>query len=84
MPRIELFAEEKLIDTVRVERFSRNELNLLLEEMGQVRNTDLTWTKIKAEQKMADAFATKNFAAYNEILKKEEADRRGEQQHMEL
>ena len=84
MPRIELFYEEKLVDTVRVERFGRAELNTLLEEMGQVRNNELTWDKIKSEQKMADAFASKNFAAYNEILKKEEADKRGEQQHMEL
>ena len=84
MPRIELFYEEKLIDTVRVERFGRAELNALLEEMGQVRNTDLTWAKIKAEQTMADAFATRNLGNYNEILKKEEAERRGEQQHMEL
>ena len=47
--------------------------------MGQERNLDLNWDKIKAEQQLADAFATKNFAQYNEILKKEEADKRQQQ-----
>ena len=63
----------------------KDELNALLEEMGQVRNTELTWDIIKKERTMEDAFATKNFSQYNEILKKEEEDKKAQGgQHMEL
>ena len=74
IPRIELFSGEKLVDTVEVAKYSKDDLNELLAEMGQVRNNDLTWDKIKSERTMSDAFATKNFSAYNEILKKEKED----------
>ena len=75
-PRIELFYEKVLVDTVPVARYNREEMNALLEEMGQPRNRDLTWEKIKAEEKLADAFATNNFSQYNEILKKDEEDKK--------
>ena len=74
MPRIELFNEKVLIDSIPVSNYSREELNELLEEMGQPRNPEMTWEKINAAEKLAEAFATNNFSMYNEILKKEEAD----------
>ena len=79
LPRIELFNEGKMIDTIPVPRFNRDEMNELLEELGQPRNRELTWEKIEAEKKLADAFATNNFGAYASILAKEEEDRRQEE-----
>ena len=38
MSRLELFDKGELIDTVNVHRYSREELNELLEEMGQYRD----------------------------------------------
>ena len=50
LPRIELFNEGVLIDTVPVARYNREEMNELLEEMGQPRNYELSWEKIRAEE----------------------------------
>ena len=60
-------------------RFNRDEMNELLEELGQPRNKELSWEKIKAEQKLAEAFATNNFGAYASILEKEAEDKRQEE-----
>ena len=46
MSRLELFDNGELVDTVNVHRYGREELNELLEEMGQVRDKSLTWEKI--------------------------------------
>ncbi len=52
-----------LVDTIPVGLYSRKELNeLFTAEFGQERNLDLTWEKSGQQQKMEDAFATKNFA----------------------
>ena len=48
MSRLELFDNGELVDTVHVHRYSREDLNELLEEMGQVRDKSLTWEKINA------------------------------------
>ena len=49
-------------------------MNELLEEMGQPRNPELTWDKIQAEAKLAEAFSTNNFSQYNEVLKKDKEE----------
>ena len=54
-------------------------MNELLEELGQPRNKELSWEKIQAEQKLAEAFATNNFGAYASILEKEAEDKRQEE-----
>ena len=46
MSRLELFKEEQLIDTINVHRYKREELNELLEEMGQYRDKEMSWEKI--------------------------------------
>ena len=48
MSRLELFDNGELVDTVQVHRYSREDLNELLEEMGQVRDKSLSWEKINA------------------------------------
>ena len=82
-PRIELYQESVLIDTVPVARYNRDEMNALLEEMGQPRNLEMTWDKIKNEAKLAEAFSTNNFSQYNEILKKDEEERIYEERRQE-
>ena len=54
-----------MVDTIPVPRYNREQMNALLEELGQPRNEELTWEKIQAEQKLAEAFAGKNFGAYS-------------------
>ena len=48
MSRLELFKDGALVDTVHVHRYSGEQLNALLEEMGQPRDKTLTWDKINA------------------------------------
>jgi len=43
MSRLELFKEGVMVDTVHVFRYSREELNELLVEMGQPRDESLSW-----------------------------------------
>ena len=38
LPRIELFNEGKMVDTIPVPRYNREQMNALLEELGQPRN----------------------------------------------
>ena len=51
-------------------------MNELLEEMHQERNYELTWEKINAAEQLAEAFSTNNFSQYNEVLKKEEEEKK--------
>ena len=46
--RLELFKDNAHIDTVHIYRYSREELNELLVEMGQERDLERTWESIKA------------------------------------
>ena len=48
MSRLELFEKGELVDTVHVHRYTREELNELLEEMGQYRDKSMSWEKINA------------------------------------
>ena len=70
MSRLELFKDGVLVDTVHVYRYSRDQLNELLAEMGQPRDESLSWEKLNA----AKAFDSmlNNWDAYNEIIKEEE------------
>ena len=66
MSRLELFKEGKLIDTVNVFRYTREQLNELLEEMGQVRDMNMSWDKINA-MKEFDRMVN-NYGAYKDII----------------
>ena len=66
--RLELFKDQKLIDTVHIYRYSKDELNELLEEMGQVRDTKVSWDSIKSANQFDDM--VNNWGAYNEIAVK--------------
>ena len=47
LPRIELFKEGTLVDTIPVQRYSVKELNLLLErDLKQRRDRERTWDKV--------------------------------------
>ena len=65
MSRLELFDNGELVDTVNVHRYGREELNELLEEMGQVRDKSLTWEKIN-QMKNFDNMLN-NWSAYHDI-----------------
>jgi len=73
MSRIELFKDGALIDTVHVYRYTREQLNELLEEMGQPRDRSLTWEKINAQRSFDNML--NNWGAYKEIIKEPEAQR---------
>ena len=66
MSRLELFNEGKLIDTVNVFRYTREQLNDLLVEMGQVRDMEMSWDKINAMKKF-DSMVN-NYGAYKDII----------------
>ena len=51
VPRFELFDEGVLVDSVNVQRFSNEEVNELLVEMGQKRDETLTWEGLKSASK---------------------------------
>ena len=68
--RLELYKEGELIDTVHVMRYAREELNELLEEMGQKRDKTLTWEKINAAKSFDNM--VNNWAAYNDITMTDE------------
>ena len=73
MSRLELFDSGELVDTVHVHRYSREELNELLAEMGQVRDTTLSWDKINAMKEFDHML--NNWGAYHEItISDEERD----------
>ena len=65
MSRLELFDKGELIDTVNVHRYSREELNELLEEMGQYRDETMTWDKINAAKNLDSML--NNWSAYHDI-----------------
>ena len=65
MSRLELFDNGELVDTVHVHRYAREELNELLEEMGQVRDKSLSWESIN-KMKNFDSMLN-NWGAYHEI-----------------
>ena len=65
MSRLELYKEGELIDTVHVHRYSREELNDLMVEMGQPRDTSLTWDKINNMKKLDSML--NNYGAYHDI-----------------
>ena len=65
MSRLELFDNGELVDTVHVHRYSKDELNELLEEMGQVRDKSLTWEKINAMKNFDNML--NNWEAYHDI-----------------
>ena len=61
--RLELFRNEELVDTVHVHRYGREELNELLEEMGQPRDKTMSWEK---QREMAEFdFLLKNWDNYH-------------------
>ena len=70
MSRLELFKEDVLIDTIHVHRYKREELNELLVEMGQPRDTSLSWEKINAEKDFTKML--NNYSAYHDITMTEE------------
>ena len=65
MSRLELFKEGVMVDTVHVFRYSREELNELLVEMGQPRDESISWDKINADKEFASMM--NNWSAYHEI-----------------
>ena len=65
MSRVELFDKGELIDTVHVHRYTRVELNALLEEMGQPRDQSMSWEKINAQKNFDNMM--NNWSAYHEI-----------------
>ena len=77
MSRLELFKEGVLIDTVNVYRYTREQLNEILEEMGQPRDLSMSWDKINA-MKSFDAMLN-NYGAYSDIIKTPE-ERAAEQE----
>lgn len=68
--RLELFKDGELIDTVHVHRYHREELNDLLEEMGQKRDKSLTWAKLQEEKKFD--FLLNNWDSYNKMIHTDE------------
>lgn len=54
-PRIELYRNEALIDTVYVHKFTSQAISDLLEEMGQKRDIRRTWKTVNAERELAAA-----------------------------
>ena len=65
--RLELFNKGVMVDTVHIYRYSRDELNDLLVEMGQHRDLDMSWEKINAVKKFDNM--VNNFGAYQTIAK---------------
>ena len=51
VPRFELFDDGVLVDSVNVQRFSNDEVNELLLEMGQKRDETLSWDSLKSASK---------------------------------
>ena len=70
MSRLELYKDGVLIDTVNVYRYKREELNELMEEMGQPRDKTMTWEKLNARTSFDNMLS--NWGAYNEITMSEE------------
>ena len=54
-----------MVDTVHVYRYSREELNELLVEMGQPRDESISWEKINADKKFSNMM--NNWKAYHDI-----------------
>ena len=65
MSRLELFKGGALVDTVHVFRYSVDQLNALLVEMGQPRDNELTWDKINARKDFDNML--NNWQAYHDI-----------------
>ena len=65
MSRLELYSQGELIDTVNVHRYTREQLNELLEEMGQPRDLTMSWEKINAAKKLDNML--NNWQAYHDI-----------------
>ena len=63
--RLELFKDSKLIDTVHIYNYDREELNELLVEMGQERDLDVTWDKLAKAKEFDDLVS--NWGVYNKI-----------------
>ena len=63
--RLELFKDRVLIDTVHIYNYDRQELNELLEEMGQERDLDRSWERLAKEKEFDDLVS--NWGAYNQI-----------------
>lgn len=85
MSRLELFEKGELIDTVHVHRYSREQLNELLEEMGQYRDKDMTWEKINARSNFDNML--NNWSAYHDITitpEEREAEEAAKAQQQEL
>ena len=56
LPRIELFKEDQLIDTIRLHRHSAEAITNLFIDLGQHRDEKRTWEGVKAEQELYKAF----------------------------
>ena len=69
MSRLELFENGELVDTVHVHRYKREQLNELMEEMGQYRDRTMTWEKINAQTKFDNM--VNNWQAYSAITTEE-------------
>ena len=79
--RLELFNEGAHIDTVHIYRYSKDELNELLEEMGQERDLERSWDKIKSMQKF-DSMVN-NYNSYKDIADKSDEKARLEREYDE-
>ena len=51
VPRFELFDDGVLVDSFNVQRFSNDEVNELLLEMGQKKDETLSWDSLKSASK---------------------------------
>jgi hypothetical protein len=71
LPRVELFKEGTLVDTVYVFRYSVPELNnFLTRDLGLPRNPTRTWKSINAEMELSKAIfeATGGFEGHKEEI----------------
>ena len=79
--RLELFKDNAHIDTVHIYRYSREELNELLVEMGQERDLERTWESIKAAQQFDSML--NNYNSYKNIAEKSDERARLEAEYDE-
>lgn len=71
LPRVELFKEGTLVDTVHVFRYSVDELNTFLtRDLGLPRNPTRTWKTINAEMELGKAIfeATGGYEGHKEEI----------------
>ena len=80
MSRVELFQAGELIDTVNVHRYSADELNELLEEMGQKRDRSMSWDRINAEKDFDNML--NNWGAYKDIIKSDDEPSEGRSEEL--